>query len=237
MNKKNYFFPSPFSRSRTSRVHPQEKTNRIQNETQTPSQSIQKSINSINILNEKLYNLHFFKDILNEKLDNEKDRIKKNIENGIDDIKSESLFCKYFFLEKIRHFERKILEILVELYNEYIKKHPSKNTKDDFIKFILDVSNFSDKNLKEFDQDQDEVIEHLYDTIIKTGEKFEYDITELDIGVICYYKYPDDKGFELIKYSYEFDENRKPKDQLMEEFYRRTGREGEWFGSDVFNYY
>ena len=236
MNKKNNFFRSLFQRT-SRKVHPLEENYTIQ-QNETPSQLIQKSINSINILNEKLYNLHFFKYILDEKLDIEKDRIKKNIENDdIDNIKSESLFCKYFFLEKIRHFERKILEILVELYNEYIKKHPSKNTKDDFIKFILDVSNFSDKNLKEFDQDQDEVIEHLYDTIIKTGEKFEYDITELDIGVICYYKYPDDKGFELIKYSYEFDENRKPKDQLMEEFYRRTGREGEWFGSDVFNYY
>lgn len=42
-----------------------------------------------------------------------------------------------------------MLEILVELYKAYIKKHPLKNTKDDLIIFILDVSNFSDKNLEE----------------------------------------------------------------------------------------
>ena len=106
-----------------------------------------------------------------------------------------------------------ILEILVELYNEYIKKNPSKKTKDDLIKFIVDVVNFSDKNLEEFDQDQDEVIEHLYETIIETGKKFEYRITEVEIGVIWFYKYKDNNGFDLVKYSYEWEINRSLNDQ------------------------
>lgn len=43
--------------------------------------------------------------------------------------------------------------------------------------------------------------------------------------------------FENIKYSYQFNIDRSLSDQLIKEFYRRTGREQEWIGSDVFDYY
>ena len=69
-NFKNYFFPSPFSRT-SRRVYPQEKTTESK-KNEIPLHLIQNSINSINILNEKLNNQN-----LKEKLDIEKDRIKK----------------------------------------------------------------------------------------------------------------------------------------------------------------
>ena len=41
-------------------------------------------------------------------------------------------------------------------------------------------------------------------TLQETGKKFNYDITEFEIGLICYHKYQDSDGFDYIKYSYQF---------------------------------
>ena len=250
-SKKN-FLSSLFSRT-SRKVYPQKENNKIQEnnniqennkiqennniqENDKQSQLIRNGINriinlNIELKNEKIINL------LNKKLDSEKNRIKENIEKGIDNIASKSLFFKYFILEKNRQVENKIVGILEELYNDYIEKYPLKNTKDDLINFILDVLNFSDKNLEETypelknkntigDIECSTAIQDLYETIIEigNGKEFNYNITELEIGVICYNKYKDSPHFIKLIDSYEYLDDVYGKKNLLIEYFELINR-------------